>query len=415
MGWGRRGEWRRYQQQWLERVKAEGWDKDWGKPRRFGGRRWGLRRRLTTWFLIVSLGSVALTTWITTAAVYKAQLELAKAFPEVVGVELPHSFWDRPQFLVNDPRYRAAGEAFRNVTRTALLAGIGAFFLSGIAAAVVTRRLTKPLIALEEAANRLERGERDVRLRVPEAKDELRTVTESFNRLVNGLERQESWRKRVVADIAHDLRTPLSVMRSEIEAMQDGVRPMDNDSLERLLAEIALLSKMIEDLRALERAEGAFRLDLHEIALEPFLRDVVGGFQTRAERAGVGVHLEPVQTGLRLRADATQLMRLLNNLLENALEHSGGNRITVSAVPEGEETVIRVRDNGRGIRDPERIFERFYRGDDSRTRDPDGQAHSGLGLSIARAIAVAHGGTLEAVNTGDGASFALRLPVPLDA
>ncbi|NJK43676.1 MAG: HAMP domain-containing protein [Pleurocapsa sp. SU_196_0] len=217
MGWGGKRHWKRQRDAWLARVRevegfnrerSRGWHgAEWmtDNPGKFAHKRgrWGLRRRLTTWFLLVSLASVGLTTMITTAAVYNAQLQIAKAFPNIVGFQFDGPWWDRPQVLVTDPRFRAANEAFRNVTRTALWAGLGAFFLSGIAAAIVTRRLTRPIIALEDAANRLERGERDVKLRVPESKDELRTVTEAFNRLVEGLERQEAWRKRVVADIAH--------------------------------------------------------------------------------------------------------------------------------------------------------------------------------------------------------------------
>ena len=401
MGWG--GDWQRGK--WKNSAARA----EWRALRK--KRRWGLRRRLTTWFLIVSLGSVALTTWLTNAAVYRAELELARNFPEVIGFQLPSSPFDNPRVVIDDPRFRAAREAFRNVTRTAILAGIGAFFLSGLAAAIVTRRLTRPLLALEEAAGRLERGESGVKLRVPNSRDELQTVTEAFNRLTEGLERQQTWRKRVVADIAHDLRTPLSVMRSEIEAMQDGVRPLEAGNLEQLLTEISLLTRMVEDLRSLERAEGEFNLQFASVPLEGLLRDVIGGFGVRANRTGFGVHLEPLPSVMTVRGDATQLTRLFNNLLENALEHSGGTRVTVSVGLEASAVIVRVRDNGRGIADTARVFERFYRGDDSRTRDPSGQAHSGLGLSIARAIAEAHGGTLTANSDSSGATFELRLPV----
>ena len=401
MGWG--GDWQRGK--WKNSAARA----EWRALRK--KRRWGLRRRLTTWFLIVSLGSVALTTWLTNAAVYRAELELARNFPEVIGFQLPSSPFDNPRVVIDDPRFRAAREAFRNVTRTAILAGIGAFFLSGLAAAIVTRRLTRPLLALEEAAGRLERGESGVKLRVPNSRDELQTVTEAFNRLTEGLERQQTWRKRVVADIAHDLRTPLSVMRSEIEAMQDGVRPLEAGNLEQLLTEISLLTRMVEDLRSLERAEGEFNLQFAAVPLEGLLRDVIGGFGVRANRTGFGVHLEPLPSVMTVRGDATQLTRLFNNLLENALEHSGGTRVTVSVGLEASAVIVRVRDNGRGIADTARVFERFYRGDDSRTRDPSGQAHSGLGLSIARAIAEAHGGTLTALSDPSGATFELRLPV----
>ena len=403
MGWG--GDWQRGKHWRHGAARAE-----WQALRK--KKRWGLRRRLTTWFLIVSLGSVALTTWLTNAAVYRAELELARSFPEIVRFQLPSSPFERQRFVigVDDPRYRAASEAFRNVTRTAIFAGIGAFLLSGLAAAIVTRRLTRPLLALEQAAGRLERGESGVKLRVPNSRDELQTVTEAFNRLTEGLERQQAWRKRVVADIAHDLRTPLSVMRSEIEAMQDGVRPLEPANLEQLLTEISLLTRMVEDLRSLERAEGEFNLQFAPVPLEELLRDVIGGFALRADRAGFGVHLEGVPNALTVRGDATQLTRLFNNLLENAFEHSGGTRVTLSALPAGNAVVVTVRDNGRGIADVARVFERFYRGDDSRTRDLSGQAHSGLGLSIARAIAEAHGGTLTANSDSSGATFELRLP-----
>ncbi len=401
MGWG--GDWRRGKP-WKDAATRAEW-------RELHKKRWGLRRRLTTWFLIVSLGSVALTTWLTNAAVYRAELELARSFPEIVGVQIPSNPFERPRFVIDNPRYRAAGEAFRNVTRTAIFAGIGAFLLSGLAAAIVTRRLTRPLLALEAAAGRLERGEAGVRLRVPNSRDELQTVTEAFNRLTEGLERQQTWRKRVVADIAHDLRTPLSVMRSEIEAMQDGVRPFTPANLEQLLTEISLLTRMVEDLRSLERAEGEFNLQFASVPLEGLLRDVIGAFQVRSDRAGFGLHLESVPAALTVRADATQLTRLFNNLLENAFEHSGGTRVTISTLKEPHRVIVRVRDNGRGIGDATRAFERFYRGDDSRTRDPSGKAHSGLGLSIARAIAEAHGGTLTATSDSSGATFELRLPV----
>jgi two-component system sensor histidine kinase BaeS len=400
MPWGER-EWNR--DQW----------RDWARGKRWGKRRrWGLRRRLTTWFLIVSLLSVALTTWLTNAAVYRARLELANALPpDVVGFQLPSNPFERPSIIIKNPRYQAANEAFQNVTRTALFAGIGAFILSGFAAAIVTRRLTRPLLALEAAAGRLERGEPGVKLAVPESRDELRTVTEAFNRLTEGLERQQAWRKRVVADIAHDLRTPLSVMRSEIEAMQDGVRPMDAQSLERLLGEISLLARMVEDLRTLERAEDGMTFAMDTLEVGALLREVADSFRVRAERTGFGVHFEPLPTPVQIRGDAVQLTRVLNNILENALEHSGGTRVTLGASLEGTQAVIRVRDNGRGIADPTRIFERFYRGDESRTRDPDGRAHSGLGLSIAKAIVEAHGGSLVASSEpSSGATFELRLP-----
>jgi two-component system, OmpR family, sensor histidine kinase BaeS len=369
-------------------------------------RRWGLRRRLTVWFLIVSLASVALTTFITTFAVYQAQLEIAKKYPDVVGVIPPRVWWQEPTYIIKDPRYLAANEAFRNVSRTALWAGFGAFLLAALAAAVVTRRLTQPLRALEDAANRLERGERNVKLVLPQQRDELRTVTESFNRLVESLERQESWRQQLVADIAHDLRNPLGVMRAELEAMQDGVRPRDDENLERLLHEVSLLSRLVGDLRTLSSAEaGALRLQKRETLVRPWLENVIESLEPKAQE--LGIHLSLLQAPeARANFDPAQLERVMRNIIENALEHSFASRVTVDARLEGAQLIIVIADNGRGLPHPERVFERFYRGDQARVR---GDApHSGLGLAIAKAIVEAHGGTLEARNDG-GAAFVLRM------
>jgi two-component system, OmpR family, sensor histidine kinase BaeS len=366
---------------------------------------WGLQQRLTIWFLIVSVASVALTTLMTTFAVYQAQLRLARQFPEFVL--RPPTFWgEEPTWFITDPRSTAANEAFRDVSRTAIIAGFGAFLLSGLAAAIVTRRLTKPLQALEDAANRLERGERNVKLTLPEQRDELRTVTESFNRLVESLERQETWRQQLVADIAHDLRNPLGVMRAELEAMQDGVRPRDDENLERLLHEVSLLSRLVGDLRTLSSAEtGALHLQKRETLVRPWLENVVESLEGKAHE--LGIHLSLLQApDTQATFDPTQLERVMRNIIENALEHSFASRVTIDARLESTQLVIVIADNGRGLPHPERVFERFYRGDQARVR---GDApHSGLGLAIAKAIVEAHGGTLEARNDG-GAVFVLRM------
>jgi two-component system, OmpR family, sensor histidine kinase BaeS len=395
-------QWRRGWEAWLMRMRGgegqpfELWHKN----------RWGLRRRLTVWFLIVSLASVGLTTFITTFAIYNAQLQLARKFPEFVVQQ--RFLWEEPRIFITDPRSRAANESFGNVTRTAILAGIGAFFLSGLAAALVTRRLTQPIRALEDAANRLERGERNVTLPLPKQRDELRTVTESFNRLVESLERQEVWRQQLVADIAHDLRNPLGVMRAELEAMQDGVRPRDDETLERLLHEVTLLSRLVGDLRTLSSAEaGALHLQKRETAVRPWLENVVESLSGKAN--GLGIHLSLLSApDAQAHFDPVQLERVLRNIIENALEHSFAAYVTLDARLEGSQFVIVVADNGRGLPHPERVFERFYRGDLARVR---GDApHSGLGLAIAKAIVEAHNGTLEARNDG-GAAFLVRIPL----
>lgn len=386
-------------------------------------------------FALVALAAVGLTTWLTLGAALSAQREVARVLLEAPDgtklsipldptpleqprVEAPWVRewpWVRPNWPeLDQPRYAPARNAVSNLTGTAMLAALLAFGLAAMAAGLMTRRITKPLNALAEGARRFAAGERGVRIPTPRGRDELTEVTVAFNNLTTGLERQEAWRKALVADIAHDLRTPLAVLRSEIESMQDGVTPTDERALERLHGEVMLLSKLVDDLRTLSLAEGGgLHLNLNTTPLEPFLRAVIERFTPRAVQGGVFIQLEPAPLSLRARLDEVQFTRVINNLLENAVRHGGPGRVEVSAAMDGEFVRVRVRDFGPGFKpeDLERAFERFYQADSSRTRDAKRTKGSGLGLAIARAIVEAHGGRVEASNHPDGgAVFTIRLP-----
>jgi two-component system sensor histidine kinase BaeS len=359
-----------------------------------------LRRRLTFAFAFVALAAVTITTWFTLGALFEAQRALVEAVD--VGGGSP---WD-------DPRFAAARQAFGRATRTALFAGLISFFLASAAAGIVTRLLTRPLVALTAAARRLEAGERGVRLTPPPTHDEVSALTEAFNNLGAGLERQEAWRRSLVADIAHDLRTPLSVLRSEIEAMQDGVVATDAAALERLHGEVLRLSRLVDDLRTLSLAEGGgVQLDLTPTEIGPFLEGIADGFAARAAEVGSVIRVA-APTGLALPLDRDRLQRLLANLIDNALRYAAPGAVEIAASAEEGGVQITVSDDGPGLSDDalERAFERFYRGDPSRTRR-EGAGGSGLGLAIARAQAEAHGGQLDARNRPEGgATFTLRLP-----
>jgi two-component system sensor histidine kinase BaeS len=406
------------------------WSGGWatGEGHRWRGpprhrRHWGLRRRLTFTYAFVALAAVALTSWLTLGAVFRAQGEL-------FGAEWMHGGppWERlvapdegrdgaaaPGLDGEDvPDLREAREAFRGVARTGLLAALLAFLVATWVAGAVTRRLTRPLLALEGGARRLAAGERGMRLALPPSRDELRNLTEAFNSLVSGLERQESWRRGVVADIAHDLRTPLSVLRSEIEAMQDGVRPLDEEGLARLHQEVMRLTRLVEDLRTLSVAEaGGLGLEREPIDVVAFLGRVADGFASRAGSAGVELRLGRVAEGLEVEADPAALARVLDNLVDNALRYAAPGAVELGARSAGGEVLITVRDHGPGLPEGEadRLFERFYRGDPSRARQEG--TGSGLGLSIAKALVEAHGGRLEARDHPEGgAEFTVVLPAP---
>ena len=263
-------------------------------------RRRGLRRKLTLAFAAVALAAVALTVWLTLGAVFSAQSELF----ELGSSDLPvpdatedrrgppwwgpfdgerDGWWDSPDAAV-------ARRAFASVSRTAFLAAFLAFLMAGVAAAIVTRLFTRPLVTLTSAAERLGAGERGIRVPQTGGDDELTRLSRAFNHLVAQLERQEEWRRDMVADVAHDLRTPLSVMRSEIEALQDGVRPVSPESLQMLHGEVMLLARLVADLRTLSLTESAaIELDRAEVPIFGFLRDVADYFEPRARGAGTSV------------------------------------------------------------------------------------------------------------------------------
>ena len=416
-----------------------GWRR-WQKSR--SKRPWGLQRRLTIAFVLVALAAVGLTTWLTLGAAFKAQRELGRllyearqerndnpgfsSLPELSGPIIrfpdgtmqpfdPRFDWRGPRFdELKGSRLDRARNTWQSLTSRSLLAALIAFGLASLAATFITRRITKPLRALSEGARRFAAGERGIRLKSSGRQDEISEVTDAFNALARNLEQQEAWRRALVADIAHDLRTPLSVMRSEIEAMQDGISQPDAPGLERLHGEVMLLSKLVGDLRTLSLAEGGgLNLKLERVTLEPFLQSLISRFAPRAQEKGVNVSLAPITTGLTAQLDETQFTRVINNLLENALRYAGPGSVEIAVKLEMESLSIQVRDHGPGLKpdDLERIFERFYQADASRTRDQAGSKGSGLGLAIARAIIEGHGGTIQASNHAQGgAVFTVTLP-----
>ncbi|MEJ2293040.1 MAG: ATP-binding protein [Deinococcales bacterium] len=375
---------------WAERVARRRY-RAWRKHDRWRRRRWGLRRRLAFAFAFVALAAVFLTTFLTLGAVFRA----------------------RHLFVAQAPPAAVFHEAF--------LAALLSFLLASAAAAVVTRFLTRPLTALTDGARRLAAGERGLRLRLPRADDELRVLTEAFNQLTEGLEREEAWRRDMVADVAHDLRTPIAVLRSEIEAMQDGVRQPDADGLARLHGEVMMLSRLVEDLRTLSLAEaGSVTLRRVDTALRPLLERTVASFEARASDAGATLRLADVEATLHASIDPDRIQQVLGNLVDNALRHGAGAPVELAARAEGDGVLLSVRDRGPGLPpgDPKRVFERFYRGDPARGRPagaPPGApagAGSGLGLAIVQALVEAHGGRVEARNHEEGgALFTVWLPI----
>lgn len=278
--------------------------------------------------------------------------------------------------------------------------GAAAMLLSIISA----RRLTSPLKGLTEAVAAIGGG--DLKKRVmTEGKDEISRLSGAFNEMAHSLEIQESLRKRVASNIAHELRTPLSVVRGELEGMIDGLLPTDRDHLQSLYAEIGRLKKIIEGIEELSQAEASsLTLVRQTFELSPFLTGIAERFGSMFREKRVSLECGCPE-GLTVDADPDRLSQIIINLLVNALKASPkGGTVRITAADSGADAVIRIIDNGTGIRkeDLPFIFERFYKA------SPGGL---GLGLAIARELVEAHGGRITVESEfGKGSVFHIFIP-----
>lgn len=283
---------------------------------------------------------------------------------------------------------------------TALLLGLGA-------GALLALGLIRPVRELSRAVEAYRQGDRTHRAQV-KGQDELAQLAQGFNQLLEELARKEAQEKQLLTDIAHDLRTPLTVLQADLEALEDGLLPCTPEHLRRLQGEVRLLSHLVEDIRLLSLAEaGGLHLSLEPLHPRALVQEVL---MAHASRAGSkGVRLELKGEAPLIRADREALLRVLNNLLDNALRHTPeGGAVTLELSQEAGWVGLAVRDTGPGLKpgEEEAVFRRFYRGDPARTR-----GGSGLGLAIAKALVEAMGGQIQAGNHPEGgAVFTLRLP-----
>jgi signal transduction histidine kinase len=216
----------------------------------------------------------------------------------------------------------------------------------------------------------------------------------------------------MTADIAHELRNPLSVIRGNLEAIFDGVYPTDIEHLTPIYEETMLLQRLVEDLRLLSLADaGQLQLIRSDVDVERLLAGVAEGAQAVAQDKGVTLRVEMPEELLVVDGDADRLRQVVGNLVSNALRYTqAGGMVTLGARSSGTHVHMTIADTGPGIpvEDLPHVFDRFYRGDSARDRASGG---SGLGLAIARALVEAHGGTIEVESAvGQGTAFLVELP-----
>jgi two-component system, OmpR family, sensor histidine kinase BaeS len=318
------------------------------------------------------------------------------------------------QWLHSDKQALLLLQSMRRGLQTAVLVS-GAIAL--LLVTVIARRITKPLAQLHEATEALAGGNLGIRVPV-KSRDEVGRVAAAFNYLADQLQSQEQLRRQIVADLAHELRTPVTVLQSDIEAMLDGLLLPTADELEGLHNEVRRLSRLIEDLRLLSLADaGQLTLYVEPVDVCRLLRQVVKRFDGFASEQQVSLCGEIPSTPLMIVADPDRLQQAVGNLLDNAFRYTPKNGSVRLAVEAEDDVVnITVADSGPGIAeiDLPRVFDRFWRSDLSRKRTPNHRPHnagSGLGLAIVKHIAELHGGTVEATSPANcGALFMLSLP-----
>lgn len=306
----------------------------------------------------------------------------------------------------------AGGERFQQYQlRTSLVMGLFSLLMAMLIAWWIARTLLEPVKRVAAATHRLASGDYSSRVAVA-SNDEVGQLARDFNQLAYTLERNEQMRREFMADVSHELRTPLSVLRGELEAIEDGVRSLDQNAMKSLQGEVSMLSKLVDDLYELSLADvGALTYRKAPCALNELLEHSVAMFQERLNARRLRVELELPSQPLELVADADRLQQLFSNLLENAVRYTDpGGVVRISAAVERDELRIELMDSGPGVSASQlpRLFERFYRGESSRNRESGG---AGLGLAICRSIALAHGGSLSADHSPLGGLWlTLRLP-----
>lgn len=300
-------------------------------------------------------------------------------------------------------------EFLQAVNRALLWAGLASVVVAVLLGFFLARRLAAPLQALTQAVERMSGGELKQQVAV-RGTDEIADLGRSFNRMAASLARQEELRRNLMADIAHELRTPIAVIRGDLEALLDEIYEVTPEMIASLQEEILLLTRLVDDLRELSLAEaGQLRLKRERVNLRDILDREVSTFSPLAEMKGAQLMWEPPVDAMEIDADAGRLQQVMANLLSNALHHTlPGGRITVSAQEGSAEIEVVVSDTGPGIapEDLPHVFDRFWQSD---TAHP-GEG-SGLGLAIVKGLVHSHGGHVWVESQlGQGSEFHFKLP-----
>ena len=300
------------------------------------------------------------------------------------------------------------GEALLVVCGIPLALGAVLAFIGG----VTFRRFGMPMADIMTAADAVAAGDLSVRVN-ENVRGDVGILARRFNRMTAELERSEESRRRLTADVAHELRTPLQIIQGNLEGIVDGVYVPDSAHISATLAETRRLARLVDDLQTLSLAEsGRLPLHLQRVAPVDLLDDTVTRYAATASEKGVTLERVTDGNAPDVFVDADRMAQVLSNLVTNALRYTPpGGRISLAAEPHDGNARIIISDTGEGIDadDLPYVFDRFWRGDRARARQ--GDSGSGLGLAITRRLVLAHGGAISAESTpGEGTTFTIDLP-----
>lgn len=332
----------------------------------------------------------------------------------VVGPPLFREHLHRAGVPTNSPEEMHAEEAYGYATVMSIGGALAVSALAALAVSYyVSRRLQRSVTEVAGAAALITEGRYDVRVSPPGLGDDFDALATAFNQMASRLQSVERTRRRLFGDLAHEIRTPVAVLDAYVEALEDGVRTLNAETVAVLRDQTGRLVRFSDDVAALAKAEeSSVTMAYTEVDTERLVRHAVAAARERYDAKGVALQLRTAQELPPLWADEQRLSQVLDNLLDNALRHTApGGRVEIHCRADGDRVTITVADNGEGIATEHlsSVFDRFYRVDDARDREHGG---AGLGLAIAKALVDAHGGSIAAVSrgTGTGATFTVELP-----
>ncbi|MFQ5341492.1 MAG: sensor histidine kinase [Anaerolineae bacterium] len=310
------------------------------------------------------------------------------------------------------PREPGEERYIARTNRALLLAAVGAAGIALLLGIILARTLTQPLRDLTSATRAMAKGEIEQEVAV-RSSDELGELAASFNQMSADLARANQLRRQMTADIAHDLRSPLTVIAGYVESLRDGVLKPTAERFDTIYNEVEHLQRLVEDLRTLSLADaGELPLNRQLTSPQNLLERAAASYRHQAGQQNVALRVKAAPGLSEIDVDPERMAQVLGNLVSNALRYTpAGGQIVLSAEGTADTVLLSVQDSGAGIapEDLPRVFDRFYRGDAARQQH-DGE--SGLGLAIAKAMVEAHGGTLSvASELGRGTTFMIALPV----